>query len=443
MTTTTEASEALAGLSSEPIHQPSTSTGLKSAIRTERGLMAAATSLVALHVADDSFFQPASGTSALDHLAGGLIPIVALALGAWAYPRVRSGAASLIAIFSGLFGILIGVSEAGYYTVKVGPSGDDYSGLLAVPAGVFLVGLGLWTVWKSRKLDTWWRRYIRRALISVAAVVIAFEAVFPVALTYATTHAARAVVPSADLGTAHDDVQFQTSDGLTLYGWYIPSKNGAAIIDFPGRKPLTQSHARMYAKHGYGVLLFDRRGEGRSDGESNMFGWGGEKDINAAVDFLKTRSDVDPRRIGGIGFSVGGEMLLEAAAGNADLAAVVSEGAGTRSFKEEIQEIHGTDLALGYPFLIAKTAGTALFSNTMPPEPLTTLVPRIAPRPVFLIWTPVSGVETMNPVYQRLAGEAVSIWEIPEAKHIQGINTRPQEYEQRVIGFFDQALLGK
>ncbi len=199
----------------------------------------------------------------------------------------------------------------------------------------------------------------------------------------------------------------------------------------------------MYARHGYGVLLLDRRGEGKSDGEGNLFGWGGEKDINAAVDFLKTRPDVDPDRIGAIGFSVGGEMLLEAAAKNKALAAVVSEGAGTRTFHEDVREVSGPELWMGYPILAAKTAATALFSNTMPPEQLTTLVPQIAPRPIFLIWTPVSGSETMNPVYRRLAGGNASIWEIPEAQHMQGINTRPQEYEQRVIGFFDDALLGK
>ena len=59
---------------------------------------------------------------------------------------------------------------------------------------------------------------------------------------------------------------------------------------------------------------------------------------------------------------------------------------------------------MGYPVLAAKSAATALFSNTMPPEQLTTLVPQIAPRPTLLIWTPVSGTETMNPVYRRLAG---------------------------------------
>ena len=45
----------------------------------------------------------------------------------------------------------------------------------------------------------------------------------------------------------------------------------------------------MLARHGYGVLLFDRRGEGESDGEPNAFGWGGDRDVKAAVDFLQAR----------------------------------------------------------------------------------------------------------------------------------------------------------
>jgi len=441
MTITSERISDLAGLSTEPRQRSSLRTRLTAAARTPRGFMAIATGVIALHVADDSFFQPASGTSASDHLAGGLIPIAALALGAWAYPRVRSGAGAVIAVLAGLFGLIIGVTEAGYYTLKVGASGDDYSGLFAAPAGAFLLGLGVWTLWKSRKLDTLWRRYLRRALITVAALATVLQVIAPVLLSYAVTHSARAVVPAADLGTPHENVQFRTSDGLTLKGWYIPSENGAAIIDFPGRKSLTQEHARMYAKHGYGVLLFDRRGEGESDGNPNMFGWGGEKDINAAVDFLKSRPDVDAGRIGAIGFSVGGEMLLEAAAKNEDLAAVVSEGAGARTFSEDVQEYSGPELWISFPTLVMKTGAVALFSNTMPPEPLTALVPQIAPRPVFLIWTPRSGTEGLNPLYQRLSGDTTSIWKIPESDHMGGITTRPQEYEQRVIGFFDHALL--
>ena len=90
----------------------------------------------------------------------------------------------------------------------------------------------------------------------------------------------------ADLGTAYEDVTLKTSDGLELEGWYVPSTNGAAVIVFPGRKR-SQHHARMLVEHGYGVLLFDRRGEGASEGEGNMSGWGGERDIFAAIDFLE------------------------------------------------------------------------------------------------------------------------------------------------------------
>ncbi len=98
----------------------------------------------------------------------------------------------------------------------------------------------------------------------------------PIGLGYVTTHTGRAVVPANDLGVAYEDVTFTTSDGLELEGWYVPSRNGAAVIAFPGRNG-PQKQTRMLARHGYGVLLFDRRGEGRSEGDPNSWGWGGDE----------------------------------------------------------------------------------------------------------------------------------------------------------------------
>jgi hypothetical protein len=46
----------------------------------------------------------------------------------------------------------------------------------------------------------------------------------------------------------------------------------------------------------------------------------------------------------------------------------------------------------------------------------------------------------MNPVYQRLIGPSAEIWSIPDARHIKGLQTHPEEYERRVVGFFDRAL---
>ena len=63
----------------------------------------------------------------------------------------------------------------------------------------------------------------------------------------------------------------------------MPSRNGAAVIAFPGRAARRNTRG-CSSRHGYGVLLFDRRGEGASEGDPNMFGWGGDRDILAAVD---------------------------------------------------------------------------------------------------------------------------------------------------------------
>jgi len=408
-------------------------------------VFALATTLVALHIADDSFFQPQPGTSAADHLAGGLVPIGLLALATATYPRLRPGFQAALALTVGIFGVVVGATEALYYSLKVGPSGDDYTGLLAIPAGLLLLGLGAVVLWRTRRLDDrrpW--RYTRRFLLFVAGLLVVSQVIFAIGLGYGTTHLLRPNVPAAHLGAAYENVTFRTSDGLRLRGWYVPSKNGAAVIAFPGRSG-PQKHARMLVRHGYGVLLFDRRGEGASDGDGNLFGWGGDRDILAAVKYLKTRPDVDPGRIGGIGFSVGGELMLQAAAETEDLAAVVSEGAGTRWLAEEIDEfdtIPGWTKWLSLPVYPVKTGAVTVFSNTLPPPKLTGLVPRIAPRPVFLIWAPNGGnAETMNPVYYRLAGEPKQIWEIPNARHIQGITAHPKEYERRVVGFFDRALL--
>jgi fermentation-respiration switch protein FrsA (DUF1100 family) len=429
----------------EAVHQP-LSTGVLARLAAARRSTVAfvvATGVVAVHVADDAFLQPEPGTSAGDHLASGLVPLGALVLAAAAYPRVRAGLRAALALFFGLFALVVGTTEALYYTLNVGPSGDDYTGLLAIPAGLVLLGLGVGMLWRSRRLDDsrWWR-YPRRVLLAAAGLVFVAEVMFAIGLGYGTTHIMRPVVPAAHLGTAYENVSFTTADGLRLEGWYIPSRNGAAVIAFPGRSG-PQKHARMLARHGYGVLLFDRRGEGASEGDSNLFGWGGDKDILAAVEFLKHRPDVDPGRIGGIGFSVGGELMLQAAAETADLAAVVSEGAGTRWLGEEIEEydtIPGWDKWLSLPLYAVKTGSVAVFSNTAPPPRLTDLVPRIT-QPLYLIWAPNGGnAETMNPVYYRLAGGPKTIWEIPDARHIQGLTAHPKEYERRVVGFFDRVL---
>jgi hypothetical protein len=410
-------------------------------LRLEAGLFRLGVALIAVHVVDDSFVQPQPGTSARDHLVSGLVPLAVLGLAAWAFPRLRGGRRGAMALALGVLGFAAG-GEAVHYAREVGASGDDYTGLLAIPAGLLLLGLGLVTLWRTRRMDGGRpRRSLRRLLLGVAGAVGFVFVVLPIGYGYVTTHVGRAVVPPAQLGVAYEEVSFRTSDGLDLSGWYVPSRNGAAVIAFPGRKG-PQPHTRMLARHGYGVLLFDRRGEGESDGDPNAWGWEGEKDIKAAIAFLQRRADVDPERIGGLGLSVGGELMIQAAAETGALKAVASEGAGIRSLRESL-EAPSAEKWLGAPFFAVRDAGVAVFSNHAPPPNLEELVTRIAPRPLLLVYTPKGqgGERELNPVYFRAAGEPKTLWPIPGASHMGGISAQPDEYERRVVGFFDDALL--
>ena len=408
----------------------------------ETSLAVAGLAVIAVHVLDDRFLQPQPGTSAGDHLISGLVPLTVLLAVAAFYPRFRPGLRASLAIVLGLFGVVTGI-EAVYYLDAGRFSGDDYTGLVAIAAGLFLIGVGAVTLWRSRRVDgSLPRRWVRRTLLAVLAFVAMYLLVFPFLISYALTHSARAFVPTDRVGAPHENVSFRTADGLRLRGWYVPSKNGAAVISFPGRKG-TQDPARILARHGYGVLLFDRRGEGESEGDPNGWGWEGHRDVAAAVRFLQGRPDVEEDRIGGIGLSVGGEMMLESAARTPGLKAVVSEGAGERSVRENL-DMTGGGKWLQIPSAAALTAGTALFSDNPPPASLKDLVGRIAPTPVFFVYGEHGqpGERNLNPTYYRSAGEPKEIWEVPGSGHVGGIDARPTEYERRVIGFFDDALLG-
>jgi dienelactone hydrolase len=396
-----------------------------------------AAAVVALHVADDSFLQPNPGTSAGDHVVAGLVPIALLGLGAWLFPRVRAGAQGAIALLAGWFGVLAGV-EAAYYTVEADPSGDDFTGLLSIAAGLVLVGLGVWTLFANRRRDgrVWWR-YGRPLLVVAGVYVLASAVLFPTTVAYVVTHTARAHVPKADLGAPHEDVEFTTSDGLRLRGWYVASRNGAAVISFPGRAS-SQKRAKMLARHGYGVLVFDRRGEGESEGDPNLLGWQGDRDIHAAVEFLQSRPDVDPARIGGIGLSVGGENMIEAASESSALRAIVSEGASARSVRDDLDnDVHWQNV-LGDG---VATAATALFTDNLPPQKLRKLVPKINGAVFFVYGAKGQPAERpANRAFYAAARGPKEIWAVPGSGHIGGIDAQPRDYERRVVGFFDRYL---
>ena len=398
-------------------------------------VFAGAVAVLALHIVADAFLAPEPGAPLPDHVLSAGIPLVLAAAVVVAYPRLRPGIQAAMALVLGLV-TMVGGAVSLTQTLRSGPAGDGWTGLLLLPAGLTLCLLGIRTLWLSRRGGR--GRYARRALYVVGALLVAYWVVLPLGTAVFATHRARVEVVQADLGRPYEPVRLRTSDGLTLAGWYLPSRNGSAVIAFP--REWTQAHARFLASQGYGVLLLDMRGYGESEGDPNAYGWGAARDVDAGVAFLQERQEVDPDRIGALGLSVGGEQVLEAAADNPGLRAVVAEGAGERSVAETI--IRGPQAALAIPAWAVQTAAVAVLSADRPPRPLDDLVAQIAPRSVLLIYAGRGGGgEELNPAYHAAAGEPKALWLIPEAGHTAGLSTRPEEYQARVLDFFERTLL--
>jgi pimeloyl-ACP methyl ester carboxylesterase len=307
-------------------------------------------------------------------------------------------------------------------------------------AGVVLLLIGPITLWRARRtVESRRRRYLRRALIVVAtpflALAIVWFIVFPIGFAYIYVHTGRAAV-TPDLRVPYETVTVVTGDSLDLAASYVPSRNRAAVVLIPGA---TRSReARMLIRHGYGVLLLDPRGQGASEGDTVR--WAGDRDLLAAAEYLRRRPDVDPSRIGGFGFSIGAEILLEAAAQSAAFKAIVAEGAGSRVGDEDVK---GPARLLAEPNLALMTAALTVFSNHGPPPTIESRIARIAPRAVFLIHANpgLGGENTRGPIYYAAADEPKAIWKVPGSSHTGGIEAQPAEYERRVIAFFDHTLL--
>jgi pimeloyl-ACP methyl ester carboxylesterase len=401
----------------------------------------AAVVIVGVHVVDASLL----------HISKPLVvrlltAVVAMALTAAivrnhsALPAVWRGS---LAFGVGLPAMLFGAGVHATHVYQLGFNDSDYTGILMMLAGLLLSVIG--TTMLVRQVHVWWRRLL---LVPVGVVVAVFL-IAPLAMAVYATNIGRLPANSgespADRGLAYEDVTFETAQGLTISAWYIPSRNGAAIVTVHGagkNRATVMDEAAMLARHGYGVLMVDLEGFGDSEGRGNAMGWVGARDIQAAVAYLGTREEVASGAIGGLGLSMGGEVLLQAAAEIPDLAAVVSEG-GTNRTLADVKELDGTGKEAIHVFFFVMQSAMHVLSHEPPPPPLKESVAKIGPRPVLLIAANIAMERDFMSLYQEVGGPSFEMWTIAEAKHVGAFDLHPQEYEQRVIAFFDDALLDK
>ena len=161
-----------------------------------------ATTVALFHALDDSLFNRQHGTDVDQHALAVLIALVAGLTSIAAFPLLPTLAAAGIAL---VFGVLAAVNGS-LHIVHVGMDGvggSDVSGVLCAVAGASLLILGVVIPFtSSRTISSGRKRWIYKYREPIGD---------PPAGSY------RAVT-------------FATSDALRLSGWYVPSKNGAAVI---------------------------------------------------------------------------------------------------------------------------------------------------------------------------------------------------------------------
>jgi len=281
---------------------------------------------------------------------------------------------------------------------------------------------------------------LRAVGIAIGVLVLLIYIGLPAAMGVAAIAPAR-----GDAGTppeGFEDVTFSTADGVELRGWYLPPQNGAVILLIHGAgdsRNGVRSYAAMLASHGYGVFAIDLRGHGESEGRTNRLGWQGTPDVSAAVAYLESRLEV--KAVGGMGLSMGGEVLLGAASANPQIKAIVADGASRRSLEELLALEQERPLVRNFTARVMY-ATVRVFGGVRPPEPLLQSMQDAPGTQFFFIAAGEKELEVaFNELFAQTLGGRGQLWVVPGAAHVHGYFTDPDSYEEKVISFFDQVLL--
>jgi fermentation-respiration switch protein FrsA (DUF1100 family) len=239
-------------------------------------------------------------------------------------------------------------------------------------------------------------------------------------------------------GIEYQSVELTTEDGLLLSAWYTPPRNGAVILVAHGygvQRP--EEFYELFASHGYGVLAWDFRAHGQSEGEFSSLGYYEVLDIKAALDFARAQPGV--QHVGAWGGSMGAVALIRATARYSAIEALVADSPFATLEDEMAFQLPFPVLRPLIRFFAEWESGVDL-DWVRPVDD----VSKISPRPIFIIQGLDDGMIPPDSA-QRLydaAGDPRLLWTEPDVPHLNMYSYHEQEYVKRVINFMDEYLLG-
>jgi alpha-beta hydrolase superfamily lysophospholipase len=242
-----------------------------------------------------------------------------------------------------------------------------------------------------------------------------------------------------------EEVNFDSRGGIKLGGWWIPApnprgtvilcsgQNGSMDKDVPQAVPLHQA--------GFNVLMFDFRAHGRSEGKHVTLGLLEPLDLLGAIDDLAAKRNIE--RVGVMGFSMGAGVALLAAARDRRIAALAADGAYPRlsalmASRIRMAGIPGP-LAYGLAWLTL-FAGSIRLHRLYRASPIRSAGQIVSP--VLLIHgdlDPFVSSREIETLAGRIAGP-VELWHVADAGHREAFDKHPDEYNRRVVEWFERHL---
>ena len=192
----------------------------------------------------------------------------------------------------------------------------------------------------------------------------------------------------------------------------------------------------MFLLKKFNVLLFDFRSFGESEGSYTTAGYKEAKDLDAAVEYLKSRKDA--RNIGALGFSLGGSVAIMSK--NEGIKAVVADSAYS-NLDNMISVMYRNFLFLKYPFIELTRIYSKLFfgiypKNVSPADSIKTIN-----KHVLIIHGKKDSQIPVNESYiLHNANKKTEIWIVENADHGETYALNKDEYEKRVLEFFEKNL---
>lgn len=238
------------------------------------------------------------------------------------------------------------------------------------------------------------------------------------------------------------------ADGNTISAWFVsanvPSDKAVIVVhggDMCRQSPSVLLPAGMLANNGFNVLIIDLRNHGASQIVNGRFAAGATeyKDVLGAFDWLRGQGYA-AGRIGVLGVSLGGATSINAFGEEPQIAALWEDSAFA-----DVPTVLDDQLTMnGLPLFFADGVLLVARFNGARLDTVSTLasIQKLNGRPMMIVhgtedeWVNVRSAYRLH----EAAGDAAGLWIIAGTKHVDGMFAYPDEYEQRLVAFFENSL---